>query len=125
MKQKILMVLCALVGLMMLNGGLDKLFHYMPVPKDIPAVMLAMMKSMMDMGWLLPLVAVAEILGGVLFAIPKFRVIGTLILFPILVGITIIHVGYAPSGLPIVAAIWAIVIWSMFEDKKQYLQLIK
>lgn len=125
MKQKILMVLCALVGLMMLNAGLDKFLHHMPMPKDMPAAMVSMMKSMIDMGWLLPLVGLAEIVGGVLFAIPKLRVIGTLILLPVMVGIAIINFGYAPSGIPIVAVLVAVLIWGMYEDRKHYLQLIK
>jgi uncharacterized membrane protein len=36
MKPKILFVLCLLVGLLFVNAGLDKFFHYMPVPKDMP-----------------------------------------------------------------------------------------
>ncbi len=32
MKQKILLVLCILFGLMMVNAGLNKFFNYMPAP---------------------------------------------------------------------------------------------
>ena len=35
MKNKILFGLSLIFGLMMLNAGLDKLFHYMPMPENL------------------------------------------------------------------------------------------
>jgi uncharacterized membrane protein YphA (DoxX/SURF4 family) len=70
MKQKILFVVCLLFGLMFINAGLDKFFHYMPMPKAMPESMMKVMGAFMTIGWLLPLVGLAEIVGGVLFIIP-------------------------------------------------------
>ena len=36
MKDKILMVLCGLVGLGMVVFGLNKFLNFMPVPEDMP-----------------------------------------------------------------------------------------
>lgn len=35
MKNKILTILSALFGLLLINGGLDKFLHYMPTPEDL------------------------------------------------------------------------------------------
>lgn len=86
MKSKILFVLCLLVGLMFVNGGLNKFLNYMPVPDDLPKAFVQMMQAMMQMGWLMPLVGASEIVAGVLFAIPRTRPLGAIMLFPLMVG---------------------------------------
>ncbi|MGY0650185.1 MAG: hypothetical protein ACW7DU_18880, partial [Paraglaciecola chathamensis] len=43
-------------------------------------------------GWLFTLVGLAEIIGGVFTAIPKYRALGAIVLFPVLVGILLFHV---------------------------------
>ena len=100
MKQKILFVLCLLFGLMFINAGLNKFFNYMPVPEDMPEDSMQMFTAMMQIGWLLPLIAIVEIIGGILFIIPKVRALGAAVLAPIMTGIMITHFAIAPEGLP-------------------------
>ncbi len=123
-KTKILFVLALLFGLMFINAGLNKFLNYMPMPEKMPEKMLKAMMSFMEIGWLLPLVGLAEILGGLLIIIPKARALGALVIFPIMVGITLTNIFQDSSGLPIVLILWAILIWIMFENKKKYLPLI-
>jgi uncharacterized membrane protein YphA (DoxX/SURF4 family) len=125
MKKKILFVLCLLVGLMFINSGLNKFFNYMPPPKDMPENVMKMFGAMMQIGWLMPLVGIAEILGGILFIIPKYRAVGTLILLPVLVGILVTHFTVAPEGLPIPLVMTAIIIWAMIEDREKYAGLVR
>jgi putative oxidoreductase len=124
MKTKILNILCLLVGLMFINAGLNKFFNYMPPPKEMPEDSLKLFTAMMQIKWLIPLIAVGEILGGLLFIIPKYRALGTLILFPIMVGILLTHFIIAPEGLPIPLVMAVIIAWVIFENRKKYLQLI-
>ncbi len=125
MKKIILFVLCLLVGLMFINAGLNKFFNYMPPPKDMPEDTLKMFNGMMQISWLMPLLAVAEIVGGILFIIPKYRALGALVLFPVLVGILLTHFTVAPEGLPIALAMTAIFIWVLIENRQKYLALIR
>ena len=99
MKNKILFGICLLFGLMFINSGLNKLFNYLPVPSDLPEALLKDMGAFMEISWLMPLVAVAEIVGGILFIIPKFRALGAIIILPVLVGIICVHSTVAPSGI--------------------------
>jgi uncharacterized membrane protein YphA (DoxX/SURF4 family) len=46
MKNKILLVLSIIFGLMFINSGLNKLFEYIPIPEDMPADALAFMANM-------------------------------------------------------------------------------
>jgi uncharacterized membrane protein YphA (DoxX/SURF4 family) len=125
MKNKILFVVSLLLGLMFINSGLNKFFNYMPVPKDMPEKLMKVMGAFMEIGWLLPLIAVAEITGGVLFITKKYRALGAIILFPVLAGILLTHILIAPSGLPIAIVIWGIELWVIIENREKYLPMIK
>jgi len=125
MKNKILFVVSLLFGLMFINSGLNKFFNYMPMPKEMPDKMMKVMSAFMEIGWLFPLIAVAEITGGVLFITNKFRALGAIILFPILVGILLTHILIVPSGLPLAIVLWGIELWVIIENREKYLPMIK
>lgn len=120
MKQKILNILSILFGLMMLNGGLNKFLNYIPVPDDLPEPIMKDTMAFMEISWLMPLVAVAEILGGVLLMIPRTRALGALVIFPVMVGILLTHIFVEPSDLPIALILWAILLWAMWENREKY-----
>lgn len=124
MKGKITFILCLLSGLLFLNAGLNKFFTYMPVPNDLPKEMIKMSTAMMQIGWLLPLVAVAEILGGILLILPKTRALGAIILFPVLLGILLTHLTAAPEGLPMAFILFTINLWIILENRAKYLHII-
>ena len=125
MKNKILFGVSLLFGLMFINSGLNKFFNYIPMPKDLPEKMMKVMGAFMEIGWLFPLIAVAEITGGVLFITGKFRALGAIILFPVLVGILLTHILIAPSGLPLAIVLWGIELWVIIENREKYLPMIK
>lgn len=125
MKRKILNVLAVLFGLMFLNGGLNKIFNYIPTPPDLPEDSARMFAALVEIGWLLPLIAVAEIIGGLLFMIPRLRALGAVVICPLLVGIVISHIVVAPEGLPIVLPMVAIWIWAVADNWEKYLPMIQ
>jgi uncharacterized membrane protein YphA (DoxX/SURF4 family) len=125
MKNKILFVFCLLFGLMFINAGLNKFFNYMPVPEDMPEDVMKMFTGMMAITWLMPLIAVAEIVGGILFIIPKYRALGALIILPVMVGIVLTHLMVAPSGLPMALILFAINIWVIVENREKYLPMVR
>jgi uncharacterized membrane protein YphA (DoxX/SURF4 family) len=125
MKSKILFVLCLLVGLMFINAGLDKFFHYMPVPKEMPQKMVKVGMAFTEIGWLLPLVGTIEILGGLLLIFPRTRALGAIVILPVLTGILLANISMAPSGLPIVFVLIAIIAWVIIDNWEKYLPLIR
>jgi uncharacterized membrane protein YphA (DoxX/SURF4 family) len=124
MKQKILFVVSLLFGLMFVNSGLNKFFNYMPMPDNMPENMMKMFTGMMAIPWLLPLIGVAETVGGILFVIPKYRALAALIIFPVTVGIVLTHITVAPSGLPIALVLLAILIWVIVENREKYIPMV-
>lgn len=124
MKQKITFVLSLLFGLMFINAGLNKFLNYMPMPDHMPEKMLKAMAAMMEIGWLMPLVAVAEILGGILIIFPKTRALGALIIFPVMVGIVLTNTVIDTSGLPIALVLTAVLLWIMYDNRGKYQAVI-
>ncbi len=125
MKQKILLVVSVLFGLLFINSGLNKFFNYMPMPKDMPDSMLKLMGAFMEIKWLMPLVGIVEIVGGLLFILPKYRALGAIIIFPVMLGILLTNIVNVPSGLPFGLVLFAINIWVIFENREKYLPMIR
>jgi uncharacterized membrane protein YphA (DoxX/SURF4 family) len=125
MKNKILFVVSLLFGLMMINSGLNKFLNYMPMPKDMPESMMKFMGALMEIKWLMPLVGIAEIVGGILFIIPKYRALGAIILLPVMVGILLTGIVNAPSVLVMAIVLLVINLWVIIEDREKFLPLIR
>lgn len=124
MKDKILFVISLLFGLMFINAGLNKFFNYMPVPDDLPEPLINMSMNMMAIGWLMPLVAIAEIVGGVLFIFKRTRALGALVILPVMIGILLTHTLVDPSGLPMVLGLTIILTLVIVENRQRYMALI-
>jgi uncharacterized membrane protein YphA (DoxX/SURF4 family) len=123
-KTKVLFVLALLFGLLFVNAGLDKFFHYMPMPKEMPEKMLKAFGAFMEVGWLMPLVGIAELIGGILIILPRTRALGALIIFPVMVGIILTNIVQDTSGLPMVIVLVAILAWVMYENREKYYPLL-
>ena len=125
MKQKVIFGLSLLTGLMLINAGLNKFLNYIPVPEDLPENMKRINDAFMEIGWLMPLIGAAEILGGILFIIPKTKALGALIIFPVMVGILLTHIIIMPSGLVMAAVLMTINLWVIYENREKYLPMIR
>jgi putative oxidoreductase len=125
MKKKILLGVSIVFCLIFINAGLNKFFNYLPPPDNLPQNMIDLMTAMMTFGWLMPLVAVAEIVGGVLFISNKFRALGAIIIFPVMIGILLTYIINAPSGLPLALVLLAVNLWVIIENREKYMPMIK
>lgn len=125
MKQKIITVVSVLFGLMFMNAGLNKFFNYMPVPEDLPENLMQMMQAIMTMGWLIPLVGLVELVGGILFLFKRTRALGAIVILPVMVGILLINTVTDTSGLPIVLPLFAINLWVIIENWPKYRPMLQ
>ncbi|RRN78087.1 DoxX family membrane protein [Pseudoxanthomonas sp. SGD-10] len=117
-------ILCTLFGLVFINAGLDKFLHYMPVPPLEPELQ-RVGEAFMSIKWLMPLVGCIELLGGLLFIFQKTRALGAIVILPVLVGIILQNVFYAPEGLLIAGALLLINLWVMVSNREKYAALLK
>ena len=94
------------------------------MPKDLPEKMLKAFNAFTEIGWLMPLVGLAEIIGGLFIIMPRTRAIGALIILPVMVGIILTNIVQDTSGLPIALTFSLILTWIMYENRQKYLPLI-
>jgi putative oxidoreductase len=126
MKKKFILIVSILFGLMFINAGLSKFFNYIPLPEDIPRNLTRLMNSILKIDWLWQLFGTLEILGGILFMINKFRALGAIIIFPIMIGILITHIFFVDyNTLPIAIALMFINLWVIWENREKYLPMIR
>lgn len=125
MKEKVLFVLSLLFGLAFINSGLNKFFYYMPVPENLPEKVEITMEAFNSIGWVYPLVAVVEIIGGILIIPKKTRALGAIVILPVMTGIIVHHITVAPSGIAIPLVLFAILIWVLIDNRKRYLAMIQ
>lgn len=116
-------VLCILFALMFINAGLNKLFNYMPMPK-MTAEQMKLMEAFVRISWLMPFVGIVEIIGGLLFILPKYRALGAIVIFPVMVGIIIHNAIYEPAGLAIALPFFLINLWIIGDNWGKYKPMI-
>ncbi|WP_375563235.1 DoxX family protein [Bernardetia sp. OM2101] len=122
MKNKIFFVVSLLFGLIMINGGLNKFFNYLPLKMDKAAMdLITVFKSS---GWIFNLVGIVEIIAGVLIIIPKTRALAAIMIFPVVVGIVLFHVFQDPANMIMSFVFLAINLWIIFENKEKYMPMI-
>ncbi|MBS1558872.1 MAG: DoxX family membrane protein [Bacteroidetes bacterium] len=125
MKNKILNVLSILFGLLLINGGLNKFFNYIPTPENLNPELIKDTQALLEIVWLMPLIATAEIVGGALLIFKKTRALGALIVFPSMVGVLLVHTFVDNSGLIMAIVLWAILLWIIYDNRERYLPIIK
>ena len=116
-------ILAVLFGLMFINAGLDKFLHYMPVP-PMEGEMLKVGMAFGTIAWLMPLVGAIELLGGLLFAIPKTRALGAIVILPVMVGIVLHNAVYMPEGLAIAGPLLLINLWIIADNSNKYKAMV-
>ncbi|MDP9958995.1 DoxX family protein [Chryseobacterium lathyri] len=118
-------ILCFLFALVFINAGLDKFFHYSPMPK-LTAEQEKIFAAFVEIGWLMPLVGIVEVIGGVLFIFPKTRALGAIIILPVMVGIVLHNVYRDPNQMGIIMSVvmFLINIWALIDNREKYKALI-
>ncbi len=123
MKNKVLIGACALFGVAMIAFGINKLVPFIPMP-ELSAEQVAVFGAFGTIKWLMPLVGIAEIVGGLLIAIPKTRALGALIIFPVVVGIFVHNAVFEPEGLGLAGFFLSVNLWAIVDSKEKYTPMI-
>lgn len=96
----------------------------MPMPSEMPEKLTKAFNAFVEIGWLLPLVGLVELVGGVLFILPKTRALGAIVILPVMVGIFLTNTITDTAGFPVALILLAINLWVIIENKNKYSPLI-
>jgi len=123
MKKNVVNIICFLIGAFLTITGANKLFPLFPIP-DLSEENQQLFEAFATIGWIMPLVGLAEMIGGILVCFSKTRIIGAMILLPITVGIVLHHLVHDPAGLPIAFIVAAFNLWLLFRERAKLLQVL-
>ena len=121
------LVLRILLGAGMLFFGLNKFFHWFDpsAGEPPPEAMQTWFAGMMATEYLLPLVAIVEIVTGILFLVNKFVPLALVILLPVMLNAMLVHAFMDPKHIVGAAVFLFINIFLMYQHKSAYKELLK
>ena len=119
MNSKLTMALRLLLGLILLVFGLNKFFHFLPMPpmEGAPA---EFMGALGKTGYMFPLIALTEIVAGVLLILNKWTGLALVFTAIISVNIILFHLVLAPAGIGLAAVVAILNIILMYTNWKKF-----
>ena len=99
MKAKALSVARYIFGLALFIFGINGFLNFMPVPPMAPEAG-ALLGAFAKTGYFFPLIKTIETVVGLLLLVNLFVPLALVLITPVLVGITTIHLFLNPGGIP-------------------------
>jgi len=124
MKTKIILGAQRLAGLMLLVFGLNGFLQFMPMP-PMQEAMNNYMAALVQAQFIMPIVALIELLVGVSFLINKYVSVMSVILIPIMLNAFLAHLFLDPTGIGGSFVILTITMIVMIHNKERYRNIFK
>ncbi len=125
MKDKIILGLQILVGLMLVLFGANGFLQFMPMPPP-SAQMGAWLGAIAQTGYLFPLIATVEIVAGLAFVFNKFAALMAVILMPVMINALLAHLflnDIAGMGGSLIVVLGTIVV--LVKNRQRYSEIFK
>ena len=122
--KNVVTVLRILLGLGMVVFGLNKFLEFMPMP-EVTLEMGAWMGAIFATGFVMKMVAVIEIVTGLMFLINKYVPLSLVVLLPVMVIAFLSHLILDIGGVAGSAVFLLIIIVLMIQNKEAYKGMLK
>lgn len=111
-----------LLGLMLVIFGLNKFLQFMEMP-PMPEAAGEFMGALVKSGYVMVIVAVVEIIAGILILVNKFQALALVILFPVLLNAFLFHLFLDIKGIGGSAFAIVMNIFLLYANKEKYKEL--
>jgi len=122
--KKAQLVIRILLGLIVLIFGLNKFLQFMPTP-PMPEAAGEFMGALVATGYLMVVVAIVEIITGIMLLTNRFQPLALVLLFPVLLNAFLFHLFLAPAGIGGALVASAMNIFLFFANKEAYNSILK
>lgn len=124
MNSKVTMAIRILGGLILLIFGLNKFLAFitMPPPPDAAADFFG---ALVKTGYIMPMVALIEIVAGISWITGKYVPFTTLLMAPISVNIVSFHLFLAPGGIALGAVVALVNAYLFYVHKDKFMPLMQ
>jgi uncharacterized membrane protein YphA (DoxX/SURF4 family) len=118
------MIVRLLLGVMMVVFGLNKFLNFMPA-FELAEPAQNFFGALVDSGYIMTIVAIVEIVTGVLLLANKFVPLALVVLFPIMLNAFLFHLFLDIKGIPGALVAVAMNVFLFFAYKSKYDELLK
>ena len=123
-KPKIRSIAQVALGLLVLFTGVNKFAKFMSMP-EMPEAATAFMRALADTGYMMPLIALTEIVVGVLLVAHLWSALALLLLAPVSVNIILFHLALAPGSILLGLVVAFLNLYLLFVYKDAYAPLLR
>ncbi len=116
-------VVRTLVGLLLLFASISFFFKLIPQP-ELEGNMKLYMVGLSTVN-LMVIVKAIELLCGLAFVSGKFNALATVVIFPIVINIVLVHALLAPEGLPMSIVLLIANLFLAYAHRESYKGLLK
>ena len=113
-----------LLGLVFVVFGSNIFLHFIPMPPPPPTLAGDFTKALF-LSHYLHVVAVFQIVGGLLLLIGRFVPLGLVLLAPVVVNIDLVHLLLEPSGLPIAIVISVLLLFLLWRYREAFSGILR
>lgn len=124
MKEKIILGLQILVGVMLIVFGLNMFLHFLPMQPGTQEIG-AFMGALFQTGYLLQLIGVIYLVVGVSYIVNKFVALTSLVLIPVMLNAFLAHLFLDMKGIVPSAFILFVIVLVMYKNSSKYEPLFK
>jgi putative oxidoreductase len=114
MKAKIPMIARILLGFVFFASGLAGLLKLVPTPPDLPEALQTFNAGLVASIYFMPFLKLTETICGLLLLSGYYVPLALVILAPVVINITLVHLFLAPSGLPLAIILGLLMIYLSF-----------
>lgn len=122
--EKANLIIRILFGLMLVIFGLNKFLQFMPIP-PMPEAAGEFMGALVKSGYLMIVVAIVEIITGVLLLTNKYQSLALIVVFPVILNAFLFHLFLDLPGIGGAAIAIAMNIFLLYTNKESYSNLLK
>jgi putative oxidoreductase len=116
------LIIRVLFGLMLVIFGLNKFLQFMPMP-PMPEAAGEFMGALVKSGYLMIIVAIVEVVAGVLLLVNKYQFLVLVVVFPVILNAFLFHIFLDLAGIGGAAIAMAMNIFLFFANKESYKSL--
>ncbi|MEH3114176.1 DoxX family protein [Pedobacter terrae] len=117
-------VVRVLLAAMYLFASVSFFLHIMPKAPEMTAAQTTFMSGVMASVYLMPLIKVTELIGGVLLLINRTAPLAALIIFPVTLNIFLYHAFLSPKELPMVGVMLIFNLFLFYAYRAKYLPIV-
>lgn len=117
-------VVRVLLAAMYLFASVSFFLHLMPKAPEMTAAQTTFMSGVMASVYLMPLIKVTELVGGILLLINRTAPLAALIIFPVTLNIFLYHAFLGPKDLPMVGVMLIFNLFLFYAYRARYMPIV-